>query len=317
MAAALPPGEEREGEQEQRHFRFPKTPHAGLGANAPEEDRQACASDVVDDDATVPLADVIRGACDAARGGHGRGGGDNTVGLLRVVVQEKVDGANVGVHFGPGGEWDLVVQKRSGEIEGRQSHAQFEKFKGWCWEHAELLWPELGNRYVLFGEWLYQTHGVAYDQLSHLFLAFDVLDKEEGQFWSAPRVAALVRRLNRSHEGAAAETEDEDAVAQRHAVEDELPPLPAGPVGLVPQVAAFALDDPQNAARRLSPAALDQLVGPSKFSSSERAEGVYIRIEDATIVRDRVKFRRATFESGRAGFGWDQSKTNKLAAMDS
>lgn len=68
----------------------------------------------------------------------------------RLVVQEKVDGANVSVHFQE--EWQPLVQKRSGLI-GSGEHPQYDVFRNWCYENTEVLWALLGDRYCLFGEW--------------------------------------------------------------------------------------------------------------------------------------------------------------------
>ena len=38
----------------------------------------------------------------------------------------------------------------------------------------------LGDRFILFGEWLYARHSVHYRRLPHYFFEFDVYDKQEG-----------------------------------------------------------------------------------------------------------------------------------------
>ena len=42
----------------------------------------------------------------------------------------------------------------------------------------------LGDRYILYGEWLYAKHTVFYNSLPHYFLEYDLLDRFPGQFLS-------------------------------------------------------------------------------------------------------------------------------------
>ena len=48
---------------------------------------------------------------------------------------------------------------------------------------------------MLFGEWCYAEHSVAYDELPDWLLVFDVYDRGEGRFWSRKRREALVERV--------------------------------------------------------------------------------------------------------------------------
>merc|ERR1711862_6936 len=84
-----------------------------------------------------------------------------------------------------------ICQKRSGLIT-QGEHEQYTRFRDWVYENVEKLNGALGTRYVLFGEWLLCTHGVAYDALDSYFLAFDVFDKEQERFLSTPRMEELL-----------------------------------------------------------------------------------------------------------------------------
>lgn len=108
----------------------------------------------------------------------------------RVVIQEKVDGTNVGIHFES--EYVPVCQKRSGLIL-QGEHTQYVRFRDWCYENVEALWNVLGTKYVLFGEWLLCQHGVVYDELTSFFQAFDVLDKATERFLSHPAMIKLLK----------------------------------------------------------------------------------------------------------------------------
>ncbi len=107
-----------------------------------------------------------------------------------LVVEEKLDGANAGISFGPGGEPRL--RSRGHHLTGGPRERQFAPFKAWAAAVAHRLRPRLGERYVLYGEWLYARHTVFYDALPHYLCAFDVLDTREGEWLSTPRRAELL-----------------------------------------------------------------------------------------------------------------------------
>lgn len=96
-----------------------------------------------------------------------------------LIVEEKLDGTNVGIHFTTAGR--LVLQCRGHEItEGM--HPQYDLFKQWTAVKRDTLEIMLEDRYILFGEWLYARHSVYYTGLPHYFFEFDIWDKEIGAF---------------------------------------------------------------------------------------------------------------------------------------
>lgn len=48
---------------------------------------------------------------------------------------------------------------------------------------------------MLFGEWCAARHSLGYDRLPDWFLLFDVYDRSQGRFWSAPRRNELAAAL--------------------------------------------------------------------------------------------------------------------------
>src|SRR5581483_859523 len=108
----------------------------------------------------------------------------------RLVVEEKVDGANAGVSFDEDGA--LRLQSRGHFLRGGGDERQFSVFKAWANARAHALRPVLGARYVLYGEWLYAKHTVFYDALPHFFLEFDVLDTRENVFLTTPARQSLL-----------------------------------------------------------------------------------------------------------------------------
>lgn len=116
--------------------------------------------------------------------------GRETLAGLPLVIEEKLDGSNTGVSFT--GEGQLVLQSRGHVLTGGARERQFDLFKRWASHHSGWLWERLGARYVMYGEWLYARHTIAYDELPHYFLEFDVLDRESGVFLSTDRRRAVV-----------------------------------------------------------------------------------------------------------------------------
>jgi len=145
-------------------FRFPHTPHlAWLGRGQPRDDKV-----LSPDEAEALLAG-------------------------EVVVEEKVDGANIG--FSTGGDGELRVQNRGSYLDRDHAHPQFRPL--WTWLPAresalvDALWPDR----MLFGEWCYAVHSVPYGRLPDWFLGFDVYDRSVEKFWDTSRRDALLTTL--------------------------------------------------------------------------------------------------------------------------
>jgi hypothetical protein len=148
-------------------FRFPHTPHiAWLGGGQPRDDKV-----LAPDEAQALL-------------------------LRDVVVEEKVDGANVGFSLDEDG--NLQVQNRGGFLSPDRCHPQFKLLWRWLKPRAheliEALFPDL----MLFGEWCYGVHAVRYSRLPDWLLAFDVFDRRQGRFWNTSRRDELLAGLGLS-----------------------------------------------------------------------------------------------------------------------
>ena len=110
----------------------------------------------------------------------GAGNGNGTL----VALEEKVDGANLGISLGD--DMQFQVQNRSHFINSK-THRQFAPLDSWLSEHSPGLFQVLGEdpgNYVLFGEWLYAKHSIHYTRLPGYFMAFDVFDCKAGKFFS-------------------------------------------------------------------------------------------------------------------------------------
>lgn len=96
-----------------------------------------------------------------------------------VIVSEKLDGAQAGVHFdGP----HLCLQSRGHVLRGGERERQFDLFKKWGYDNSSEIFACIGSRYVIFGEWLYAKHRIFYDHLPGWFVVYDLYDKDYQEF---------------------------------------------------------------------------------------------------------------------------------------
>lgn len=105
-----------------------------------------------------------------------------------LVVEEKIDGANLGISFDSDG--NIYAQNRGAYLY-LPSSGQWKKLADWLAPKTDDLFERLTDRYILFGEWCYARHTVFYDRLPDWFLGFDVYDKRVGRFLSCGRRDAL------------------------------------------------------------------------------------------------------------------------------
>lgn len=148
-------------------FRFPHTPHlAWLGADAPREDKVLLRQEA---------ADLLSG---------------------EVVLEEKVDGANLGFSLNADGE--LRVQNR-GQYLNEPHGGQFLRLPEWLAFHGsgmgDFLLDHADQGPMLFGEWCAARHSLDYARLPDWFLLFDVLETTTGRFWGSTRRDAMAARL--------------------------------------------------------------------------------------------------------------------------
>ncbi|BCQ24713.1 RNA ligase family protein [Caballeronia sp. NK8] len=136
-------------------FRFPHTPHlTWLGRGEPRDDKVLT---------TAEARELL--ASD-------------------VVVEEKVDGANVG--FSVSAEGNLLAQNR-GHYLAAPYAGQFSRLRSWMPAHEEAFVEALGSELIAFGEWCAARHSLSYDRLPDWWLLFDIYDRNERRFWSTVR----------------------------------------------------------------------------------------------------------------------------------
>lgn len=142
-------------------FRFPHTPHlVWLGEGAPRDDK-------------------VLSSPEAAAWLVGE-----------VVVEEKLDGANLGLSLDPDG--GLRAQNR-GQYLAEPHAGQFARLPAWLAQHEAGLLSVLEPKLILFGEWCAARHSLDYAALPDWFLLFDVYDRAAGRFWSTARRDGLAR----------------------------------------------------------------------------------------------------------------------------
>jgi atypical dual specificity phosphatase len=114
-------------------------------------------------------------------------------GRTTVTIEEKVDGANLGISM-DSLTHELLIQNRSHYIsEQGGNHAQFNRLYEWTCTHREALYKLLGDGdKILYGEWLVALHSIPYHRLPGIFVAFDLFDKQTGKFFSRQRFHAAL-----------------------------------------------------------------------------------------------------------------------------
>jgi hypothetical protein len=195
-----------------------------------------------------------------------------------LEVEEKLDGANAAISVGPDGR--LLLQSRGHYLAGGPRERHFDLFKQWAQSHTAAFRGALGARYILYGEWLYAKHTIFYDRLPHYFLEFDVLDKEQNLFLSTERRRALLQGLPLC----------------------SVPLLRTGPVGAIGELTALlgrsCFIGPDHLAQ-LREICLDQGIDAEQAQretdNSRDMEGLYIKVEEEGVVRERYKYVRHSF----------------------
>lgn len=195
-----------------------------------------------------------------------------------VVIEEKVDGANCGFSFTKSG--DLRLQSRGHYLSGGPHERQFDRFKAWAREIAMPLFPRLGTRYLVYGEWLHAKHTIFYDALPDFFLEFDVLDLVEDRFLTTQERLVLL------------------SGSQIHSVPVLFEGILSGPERLAPLLGASRYKSPDWRVRLTEAASVpphrpDMVL--AQTDPSDLAEGLYIKDESEGCVSKRLKYVRAGF----------------------
>lgn len=172
---------------------------------------------------------------------------------VKYVWESKLDGTNVGVSFFEG---KIFLQNRGHELKSGE-HPQYSLFRNWAYTVMLDLQEVLGDRYIMFGEWLNALHSIKYRTLPHYFFEFDVWDKQEKYFFDTEMRQILLEPL-----------------VKRNVLQQ------------VPVVAAT---------RRISYSDALKLVSHAPYFGEDAPEGVYLKIEKEGRTIDRYKLVRPDF----------------------
>jgi RNA ligase len=176
-----------------------------------------------------------------------------------LIVEEKIDGTNVGIHFTTDGQ--MVLQCR-GHVITERMHPQYDLFKQWATVKRPVLEERLERNFILFGEWMYARHSVHYRQLPHYFFEFDVYEKGKQAFLSLENRLALL-------EGTGVHT------------------VPVLHTGSLTRKQLESL---------IGPSGFDsQFENPLTQRLDNFMEGLYLRTESEGVVTGRAKLVRAEF----------------------
>jgi atypical dual specificity phosphatase len=116
-------------------------------------------------------------------------------------VQEKIDGANIGVSWTSGPvirNRDHILKK--GYIEKETpSKLQFRSAWNWIHEHGKEI-RDISNECLspitIYGEWMNFKHSILYTKLPDLFIAYDIYSVEDRKFLSPNIVESLLSKTS-------------------------------------------------------------------------------------------------------------------------
>lgn len=194
-----------------------------------------------------------------------------------VVAEEKLDGANAGLSFADG---ELLLQSRGHYLTGGGRERHFDLFKRWARAHETALYERLGERYVVYGEWLYAKHTIFYDALPHYLLEFDVYDRERDEFLSTERRRALL---------------DGSPLVPVPVLWQGEPRSAKQLTELVTRSVYKTADWREQLAAAISARGLDPERLRHQTDYHDEAEGLYLKVEEEGRVVDRLKYVRASF----------------------
>lgn len=196
----------------------------------------------------------------------------------RIVIEEKVDGANTAISFRDDGE--MLLQSRGHYLTGGYRERHYELMKQWAAIHRERFCEVLGCHYIMYGEWLYAKHTIYYDRLPHYFMEFDIFDREREIFLDTPSRREITRRLPIC----------------------SVPVLATGCFSLKDEVLSYldhslyiGNDHLADLRSKALAQGLDADRVVAETDSAALMEGLYIKVEENGQVVDRMKFVRRSF----------------------
>ena len=250
-------------------FKYPRTQHVGDAAEdvsnwgkTRSNDKEHRQSAVTRDDLLLGKEE-IEALCD---------------GKTMIQLQEKIDGANLGISIGCDGQ--IYCQNRSKYISSKDS-PQYGPLDQWIRVHRTILHILLEpERHILFGEWVVARHSIPYSKLPGYFIAFDIYDALMEKFLSVKEFHCRLRMVSTKLS------------------------LPHAPMPVVPTITTRTFNQPDEL--------LPYLETKSKFrDDNSTVEGVYLRVDKGKWLDKRCKLVRPDFIHGIAEGHWMKRKMEK------
>lgn len=203
----------------------------------------------------------------------------------RLVIEEKIDGANCGISFNY--DCDLLLQSRGHFLMGSNDKIHFDPLKVWAKTWQNELFYALSDRYIMYGEWMYALHSVFYDLLPHYFMEFDIFDKKEKVFLDTEARQRLITEAKLQDKISSVKVvgigntwekleQITNMVGKSHFISENAIDILKG------DLVKYGVDE--NVSKVLL-----------KLNESNIMEGLYIKWEENGIVRGRYKFVRGNF----------------------
>ena len=196
-----------------------------------------------------------------------------------IVIEEKIDGANSAISFDENG--NLLLQSRGHYLDGGYRERHYNLLKQWASTNQDVLFDTLGTKYIMYGEWMYAKHTVFYDALPHYFMEFDIYDREKKEFLDTKRRREMTEKMGIVSSvpviGEGFYTKKEDILSL---------------IGHSNYITDNHIENLREISRMHG---LDVERQVNETDNSTTMEGLYIKLEEDGVVKERFKFVRREF----------------------
>lgn len=210
-----------------------------------------------------------------------------------LVVEDKIDGGNFGISFD---DTTLLLQSRGHYLLGNDK-PHFSPLKTWANTWKDELYYILGDQHIMYGENMYAFHSVFYDLLPHYFMEFDIYDKQREVFLDTPTRHAML---------ASAGVKVCSVPVLKTAKFDKLEDITGlhGVSGLISEQAPRRLEEEMK--RVNLPEDIAAIL--MKLNKDRLMEGLYLKLEEDGVVKERFKWVRGDFVQSikQADTHWDE-----------
>lgn len=215
----------------------------------------------------------------------------------RLIVEEKVDGSNTRFGFDAGGETFAGSRGHLIDLSRRDIHRerQWNRFKDWLAIQGDRLLEVFEDRYRPFGEWCFAAHTSFYDTLPHWWFEFDIYDRSREVFLGTDERRELLKDLPVV---SVPVIYDGPAISFDHLMSLVPPRAPDHPDRGRPwtEASLYKSADWEDALdRSIRREGLDPARNVHHFEPTRAAEGLYLKIEEDGVVKERLKLVRPDF----------------------